>query len=172
VSELRRSRADFKVQASRYPDLTLTVDFIGSGFSNDRVFRRPNHTLPLWQFVGFSSDVNMREALEGLLKSHTKFGVQAQITANGTVEGADTDLFVRMATRAATLIPAAAQDIMMAQITESVGAILTGEGKAIIVGNSSPVAVWMNLVLTTLAAFQRERFQSLNRPGIPGGSIA
>ncbi len=161
VDELHRLRANFEVQASRYPDLTLTVDIISSAGPNDRVFRKPNHTISLWQVSSFGTEANLAEAMIDMLKHHTKFGVPAELSAMGTIEGLDTALFRKMATRAATLIPKATQDTLSEQLNNSLLSTLKAEGKTVVVLNSNPLAVWLNLILTTLATFQRERLQSL-----------
>jgi hypothetical protein len=158
VEEFRRLRADFEQQASRYPELTLTIHIINSATTEKAErFKKPNHAITLWQYMGKVTDSN---SVDSLLKFQiTKFGLSgAQLSAVAVLEGADSSLFRRMAYRAGSIVPP--------YLSDEIGRAITGNsimpeqpGKAVFSVNSDHLAVWLNLVLTCIATLQPDRFR-------------
>ena len=156
IKEFQRLRQDFEVRASEYHDLTLFVHFDVKGApSEDIKFRKPHHAISLWQYMGNSTDKKMPPGIEVI--NPTRFGLSdAEVSCLGVVEGEKTDVFVKMAQRAGSLIPSKAviaitKNVMDNVIDEKV------EGKPIFVCNSNSLAVWLNLMLTLIQTYQPNR---------------
>jgi hypothetical protein len=157
--ELRRLKNDFEDQARKYPDLTFAVYLIDEeGSFSDVRFRRPNHAISLWQFMGLlTPETNIDEFVSF---SHTKFGItNAEVSALGVIEGPDTDLFRRMATRAGSLLP----EELIVQMTVLIMNNFANPdwlGKPFYVCNGDKLAAWLNLILIAVTSFQPSRFKN------------
>jgi hypothetical protein len=156
IDEFKRLRSDFEQQASRYPEQTLTIHVIDSTTDETApLFKKPNHTITLWQYMGHLTDSDST-----LLKFElTKFGLSgAQLSVVAVLEGTDSSLFRRMAYRAGSIVPR--------DLCDEIGGALIGNsiipeqpGKACFSVNSDHLAVWLNLVLTCIATLQPDRFR-------------
>jgi hypothetical protein len=159
MAEFQRLRRDFEQQASRYPEQTLTIHVIDSATdATAPLFKKPNHTITLWQYMGNLVD---SDGVDTLPKFElTKYGLSgAQLSALAVLEGADSGLFRRMAYRAGSIVPLDLRDeISGALIGKSI--IPEQPGKAIFSVNSDHLAVWLNLVLTCIATLQPDRFRA------------
>jgi TIR domain len=161
VDELRRIRADFEAQASKYHDVTLTVYYLEDhNKPSDLPLPRPHHAINLWQIIGTTS-----EALENFDPTGcTRFGfTRAEVTALAVIAGPETNLFVKMAHRAASIIPAEIQTMLnrlvgdwLLKITKEAFEQETDQFP-MIATNSNPLAVWLNLMMASLVTFQPER---------------
>jgi hypothetical protein len=156
-NELRRLRRDFDRAASRYSDLTLSISFVqDSEWSETSPYRKPNHAIPLWQYLG---NATAETAADFIQFPHTPYGfVGARLTAFGIIEGADSDLFRRMALRAGSLIPSEAVEIMDTAILDNV-VDRSQPGKPVFSTNSNALAIWLNYTLVCLSLYQPERIQ-------------
>jgi hypothetical protein len=156
-NELRRLRLDFESRASHYPDLSLSVYFVGTDPPPDRrQFRRPNHAVVLWQYVGHYESPQAPN-LEP--EDATTFGLRgAQVSAFGVIEGTDTALFRRMAYRAGSLVPKAVVNLISSQLMAKWRDV-SSNGKLVFATNSDPLAVWLNLILVYAATFHPTRLQ-------------
>jgi len=158
VDEFQRLRRDFEQQASRYPEQTLTIQVIDSATDATALFKKPNHTITLWQYMGNLTD---SDSVDSLLKFElTKYGLSgAQLSAIAVLEGVDSSLFRRMAYRAGSIVPL--------DLRDEIGGTLIGKpiipeqpGKSVFSVNSDHLAVWLNLVLTCVATLQPDRFRT------------
>jgi len=129
----------------------------------DLVLPRPHHAINLWQYVGDGRDVREQVGRPDMV---TRFGwADAELTALGVVAGAQTELFQRMAVRAASLISDEARQLLNLGIIERIRSTLTDLGpddapeKPVFAANSNPFAVWLNWMLTVAATVQPERFR-------------
>lgn len=157
-AEFVRLRRDFEQHASRYTEQTLTLYFLEAGVETPPdEFRKPNHTISLFQFMGIVADEEDRQRI--LSASMTKFGLTgAEFSIFGVLEGAETELFRRMALRAGSAVPTDVRTTISTNLC-SHWTVAPGTGKPVFVSNPNPVAVWLNLVLTCVANFQPERFR-------------
>lgn len=159
VSELTRLRRDFERHASRYTDQTLTVYFLEAGVDQrPDEFRKPNHSVSLFQYMGrLTSEADVQRLMGS---SRTKFGLtEAEFAIFAVLEGPETELFRRMATRAGSIVPLAVTDMITSILRARSEENASGPGKPVFVSNPNPFAVWVNLVLTCIANFQPERFR-------------
>lgn len=159
--ELKRLKRDFEKQASKYSDLTLTIYFLIKDQPYDATeFKRPNLTIPLWQYMGSLNSI-CDEENEKLNFEHTQFGLtNAEITAFGVVEGQKLELFKSMATRAGSLIESTINHYLLAKILENKFVTPSLSSKPTFAGNSDPIAVWLNFMLVIISTFQPNRFQT------------
>lgn len=158
ISELVRVRRDFEQHASRYTDETLTIHFLEAGVEPPRgEFRKPNHTIPLWQYMGkLATEDDIQRVLRS---SRTKFGLTgADLSAFAVIEGPETELFQRIGIRAGSIVPAEVRTTVAASMCSQWSAT-PGGGKPVFVANPNSLAVWLNVVLTCVANFQPERFR-------------
>lgn len=157
--ELTRLRRDFEREASRYRDATVTLLYTVAGVPPaGPPFRQPNHAIMLWQYLGQVGAGEGKEFAAGI--HHTRHGVSdAQVSVHALIEGKATPLFVRMGSRAGSLVPDAAARKIEANLIQRLTPE-SGETKSVFSTNSNALAVWLNMVLTCLATFQPERLQS------------
>jgi len=168
MNELRRARRDFKVQASRYPDLALTRYYMDHRLLTPEMdLKSPDHMISLWQYVGTASEERGGDVLGALQLS--KYGLLGgSLSAFAVIHGAKLDLFKRIAARAGSLT--VVSDFVSARLITSlrthfdVPAVL---GKNLFVYNSNSMAVWINMVLFCLAEFQSKRMEPTTLPVDP-----
>jgi hypothetical protein len=96
-----------------------------------------------------------------------RFGfVNTAASAFALIEGPETGLFCRMASRAGSLIPDAVRlklgTEIMANVVHSSSPV-----KPAFAVNSDPISTWLNFVLVTLTVFQPERFTRQKLPVDP-----
>jgi hypothetical protein len=166
VDELRRIRADFEAQASKYHDCTLTIYYLEDlNIPSELALPRPHHAINLWQIIGTTPD-----AIETFNPADlSRFGfVRAELTALAVIAGAETNLFVKMARRAASIIPAEVQKMTTSMVDDWLLKVINkatdevSDSKTVLSTNTNPLAIWLNLMLASLATFQPERLH-------PGG---
>ena len=156
--EWRRLRHDFELQANQYHELTLSIYFVTQeNLGQDESFSHPSHAVMLWQYFGnVKSGTSADEFLNTPI---TGFGfANARVTAFGVIEGAQTNLFRRMAYRAGSLISDEIRFIMTESIMRNV-IDRHMPGKPVFICNPDPLSVWLNFVLTFVATLQPERFR-------------
>jgi hypothetical protein len=155
--EWRRLYQDFEAQASQYPDLTLSVDYLTPDHLQVETYEKPNHAVMLWQYFGNAGHDFFIE--EFIKFQSTDYGhPSAIVTAFGVIAGPQTNLFRRMAYRAGSLIP----DEMRFEIaTRIMNNVVDSKlpGKPVFGCNSDPLSTWLNLVLIVVASLQPERFR-------------
>ena len=164
--ELRRLRKDFELQAGKYSDLTLSVYVESADRTNDPpAVRQPNHKVVLWQYLGDALPPDgTRDPID---LQRDRFGfVSAAASAFALIEGPETGLFCRMASRAGSLIPYAVRLSLGTEIMANV-VHSTSPVKPAFAVNSDPISTWLNLVLVCLAVFQPERFTRQKLPVDP-----
>lgn len=158
-NELARLRDDFETQAKLYHDLHLTLYYSTEAPALEPQFSSPNHAVCLWQYMG---ELKSKDAIEEFIEQteQTRFGLtHSLISAFGIVEGEQTELFRKMATRAGTLIPPKVHQTLMLMVTEKLFQS-SSEGKPVIVVNKDPVSIWLNFILVCVATFQPGRLGS------------
>lgn len=156
--ELKRLRSDFEAQAKKYHDLTLTIYFIVSEHPQSPIQAKdPHHAINLWHYIGNATpESDPKEFTEFEM---TDFGPSnAKVTAIGVIEGAETNLFKRMAKRAGSLLESL--NIQLAKLIMDNFADPEWEGKPVFASNSDPLTIWLNLTLMCVATFQPGRFKS------------
>jgi len=168
LSELRRIRRDFKVEARRYPDLVLTRYYMDERLiTPSQELMNPEHIISLWQYIRTISKGQVREVLDSLYPS--KYGLLGgSVSAFAIIHGDNLNLFRRMAARAGSLT--VVSNFVEARVVGSLMRtfeVPTALGKNLFVCNSNPLSVWINMVLFCLAAFQPRRFAPLSLPVDP-----
>jgi hypothetical protein len=154
--ELDRLRKDFEAEASKYLDLKLSVYFVYDGAPDER-FGSPNYAINLWQYMGCMESPS--DAAGIAAAQVTQFGLSgALVTAIAVVEGAETERFRRMASRAGSLLPQAFQDRVASEVIKNVKDPFR-VGKPVFSWNQDPLAQWLNLVLVATSTFQPGRFR-------------
>ncbi len=156
--ELQRLRKDFEEQASRYSDTTLSICISDAGNQpRPKTRKKPNHAIMLWQYMGNTGDKD-REKLFGRIALR-KFGLtQAVTTASAVIEGPETELFRRMAHRAASLLPTSVGTTVTSLVMDNF-VDPKWPGKQVFSNNSNLLAIWLNLVLVSISTYQPGRFQ-------------
>ena len=156
ANEWKRCRVDFEAEASKYHDLRLSVFYVCKGVaSEDRKFAKPNHCINLWQYFG--SIESLKDQLKNV--EFTKFGASGcKISALAVVEGEQTPLFCRMASRMGSLLPNEVNHIITSDCTERFKQLLD-PGKPAFFSNSNPLAKWLNLTLGCCATSHPDRFK-------------
>lgn len=154
--EMQRLQSDFERNAASYPNLRLGVFYAEGREDFEKLsFERPNHVIPLWQFMGEAAELGVEQL------GHTEFGLtNPQLSAFAVLEGEKLDRFLKIAQRAGSLVPGSVAAKMDRLITENVPAVQAAT-KPVLVRNTNPVAVWLNLVLVAVSTYQPERFQLL-----------
>ena len=112
----------------------------------------------LWQFMGLLTPDTDIEQLTAF--SQTAFGLtNAELSAFGVLEGPETDIFRRMATRAGSLL----SDSLVYSISGLIGDNFADSdwvGKPLYVCNTDRLAAWLNLMLISVTSFQPSRFKN------------
>lgn len=155
--EWRRLYQDFEAQASQYPDLTLSVDYITPDHLEVETYEKPNHAVMLWQYFGNAGHDFFIE--EFIKYQPTDYGhPSAIVTAFGVIAGPQTKLFRRMAFRAGSLIP---DEMQLEMATRIMNNVVDPKlpGKPVFGCNSDPLSTWLNLVLIVVSSLQPERFR-------------
>ncbi|MGO8930856.1 MAG: toll/interleukin-1 receptor domain-containing protein [Limisphaerales bacterium] len=142
-NEWERLRADFDAQARMYPDLKLSIIYLCKGeAAPSEAFKGPNHMINLWQYYG-----DDREGRERLAASElTTFGfIGADVGAYAVIDGQETELFRRMASRAGSLLPDDIDQVVLDNVRKHYDKPEAG-GASTVVANRNPLAKWLNLV--------------------------
>lgn len=165
MDEFRRLRADFEREASRYPDLRWAVVVLDE---REVVRSVDGQTLKL-QFLARGDGPEFQIMLwQHYYPVQAGGAIRLRREAWAVLHGADRDLFRRMASRAATAIPAAASSRLQAEIRQNVTRSDDARsGKKLTSFNSNPVATWFSWMLTTLTSFKPERLGGLRMPTDP-----
>jgi hypothetical protein len=162
IDEFKRLRKDFEAHADRYPDLTLSVLIESAGTSVGLpTVKQQNHKVMLWQYCGNAT------AEDDFEFQQNRFGfANATSSAFAVIEGSETKLFCRMASRAGSIIP---DEVRLSLVTNIISNVVpsSSPGKPIFAVNSDPISVWLNLVLVSLAVYQPERFTRAKLPVDP-----
>jgi hypothetical protein len=155
--EIERLRQAFEAEAAKFHDTRMTVFYIADeGAVPPLRFVTPNHGIMLWQYYGqMNAEKGPEVFLENLKDSDPKWGIRgARLTAFAVIEGAQYELFVRMAQRAGSLFD---KDEAIANKTHTVDEIAEAErdaasaSKAVLVSNDNTLAVWLNYLLYHLS---------------------
>lgn len=156
--EIQRLYEAFEKEAIKFHVLSLSKYALTQTDSpTSRKFRKPNHSLMLWQFFGqvFRGDDGSRKLVRALEESDLKWGIRgAELTLFAVLEGEGCELFVRMAKRAgglfsekeSDLIKTRLKDELYPKLGESVDGMLT-----VFVTNTHPLAIWLNFLLYHLS---------------------
>ena len=157
ILEFQRLRADFEREASRYTGLKLPIVMIPADLAQPGTFERPNHLIMLWQYLGRLSAVSTRPSL-----APNSFGVpDAEITAFGLLEGADTDLFRRMAARGGSILPPDDVAALMADLETALDD-RDLPGKPVFAANHDPLSRWISFVLASTWKHENGRISGRN----------
>lgn len=157
IKEFRRLRDDFERQASRYSGLKFSVIVLTPGMQA-RKFEKPNHMITLWQYMGRIGEGGPSPDL-----AVNDWGMPAsKVTAVGLLEGADTEVFMRMAIRGGTLLPDSVQRDLLADLRTAFDE--PGPGKPLHVTNGNPLATWLTFLISSMWRNQRNRLR--------GGTLA
>jgi TIR domain-containing protein len=154
--ELVRLQKAFEAEADQFHDLSLSIFYFTQAVvPSDRKFRSPNHTIMLWQYYGLLSD-NQSE-LERLARNLNSSNVElagvrgSEFSCFAAIEGPRVEHFVRMAKRAGSIFSEAEVHRIRVRLEKD---FLSNEnqpkGKRVFVGNSNPLASWLNYVLNHL----------------------
>lgn len=151
--EFERLRADFEREASRYAGLKFSVIMVTPGMTG-RLYEKPNHAITLWQYLGRFDTGRRLPSLET-----NDWGMPAaKITATGLLEGADTDLFCRMAARGGSLLTESVHIDLLADLET---AFADDEpGKPLHVVNGEPLAKWLTFLIASMWRNQQGRMKS------------
>jgi hypothetical protein len=164
INELQRLRVDFEAEAGRYPDLVLTRYYMDQTLAAPNMpLKTPNHLIQLWQYIGTVTKDQVHEVLDFVKQPPIEYGLLGgALTAFAIIHGEKLDLFKRMAVRAGSLTVVA--DEVQARLLDALVRMFTVPatlGKNLFGTNPNPLAVWLNMVLFSLAAFQPNRFKPL-----------
>lgn len=152
--ELIRLQRAFEAEAATFPDLSLSIWYYSQqAMPTDRIFKRPNHQIMLWQYYGQfdGSDESTRLLFENMQTSNlTMAGLRgSQFSCYALLEGEPTAQFIRMAQRVGSVF----SDKECARIkTQAINDFTSNlppstTGKPISCSNDNRLAVWLNYVL-------------------------
>jgi hypothetical protein len=160
--ELERLRHSFAQESNKFQDMTLSAFYLTETEPDDRVqFRKPNHVIPLWQYYGkIDSEQSINRLTDNIRYGGTRFGLKGcRFSAFAVLEGEATQLFMRMADRAAALFSKEEVAEIASRLQDEV--VDEGEsGKPVFVTNDNPLAIWLNYVLYHLSIAHPTRFSS------------
>lgn len=151
--EIKRLIKAFENQAKKFHKIEFhTYEYYQAQIIENRKFRKPNHLIMLWQYIGkLSGDNQIEKIVSNVSDSNLKWGIRgAELTKYGVIEGKVTDKFVRMAKRAGALFN---EEEALKINTRIVNKIQNEELKKdpksmpTIGTNSNPLAIWLNYLL-------------------------
>lgn len=155
--ELLRLKTAFEAEANLFQDLSLSIFYFAQeGSISGRKFKSPNHTIMLWQYYGQLGDDD--SSLERLARNwstsnHEIAGLRgSEFSCFAAIEGPRVEHFVRMAVRAGSIFSESEVHRIRMRIQKDFKTNLAhlaelSKGKPIFVGNSNPLAIWLNHVL-------------------------
>jgi len=152
--ELIRLQKAFEEEAGKFPDLSLSILYFSQEkIPADRVFKRPNHQIMLWQYYGQhdGSDDAVRRLYTNMQTSN--FGMAGlrgcQFSCYGLLEGEPTAHFIRMAQRAANLFSEKECDRIRTQAIADFTSNLppSTTGKPVSCSNENHLAIWLDHLL-------------------------
>jgi hypothetical protein len=156
-NEWERLRVDFETASRAYHDVEMKVLFLTYKGAMPKDLKQPNHVISLWQFFGIYPGSDTADRIHNM--KATRFGITgAELSAMGTIMGAQTPLFCKMANRAGSLIPDEINITIISELSKRIEADAK-PGKPIFVTNSNPLAKWLNLVLIITSTWNPERFK-------------
>ncbi|UVO30749.1 hypothetical protein [Bradyrhizobium arachidis] len=152
--ELIRLQKAFEEEAGKFPDLSLSILYFSQeGIPTDRIFRKPNHQIMLWQYYGQhdgSDDATTRLYNNMQASNFVMAGLRGcQFSAYALLEGEPTAHFIRMAQRAGNLFFEKECDRIKTQAIADFTSNLppSTTGKPISRSNANRLAIWLNHVL-------------------------
>ena len=160
--ELERLRDSFAQESNKFQDITLSIFYLTETEPDDSVrFRQPNHVISLWQYYGkIDSEQSINRLMDNIQYGRTRFGLKGcRFSAFAALEGEATQLFIRMAKRAAALF----SEEEVAEIASRLQDDLVDQaesGKSTFVSNGNPLAIWLNYILYHLSIVHPTRFRS------------
>ena len=162
--EVQRLYEAFEKEAIKFHDLSLSkYAFTQKDSPTLREFRKPNHSLMLWQYFGQvpRGDKGSRKLFQALEDSDLKWGIRgAELTLLAVLEGEGCELFIRMAKRAGGLFSEKESDLIKSklkgelypELSKSINGELT-----VFATNTHPLAIWLNFLLYHLSVAQPGR---------------
>jgi hypothetical protein len=152
--EVIRLQKAFEAEAGKFPDLSLSILYFSQdALPTERVFRKPNHQIMLWQYYGQldGSDASVDRLMQDIQTSNLAMaGIRgAQFSCYGLLEGEPTEHFIRMALRAGNLFwEKECERIKMRALGDFTSNLPPStSGKPISSSNRNKLAVWLNHVL-------------------------
>lgn len=152
--EVIRLQKAFEAEAGKFPDLSLSILYFSQdALPTDRVFRKPNHQIMLWQYYGQldGSDASVDRLIQNIQTSNLAMaGIRgSKFSCYGLLEGEPTEHFIRMALRAGNLFSEKeCERIKMRALGDFTSNLPPStSGKPISSSNRNKLAVWLNHVL-------------------------
>ncbi|SMG10295.1 TIR domain-containing protein [Marivirga sericea] len=151
--EINRLIKSFESEADQYHDIDFHIYTINQSQSTiNRKFRRPNHGIMLWQYIGeLGSDKALTEFTENLQDSDLKWGVRgAKLTKYGIIEGQGTIQFLKMAKRAGSLFSESETMKFKSRVFQEIQddeLRKNPKSKPTVATNDNPLAIWLNYLL-------------------------
>ena len=154
--ELQRLIRAFEAESLKFHDLRLSTFFITLDESSpDRKFINPNHTIMLWQYCGRIGPEQREAFFANMQASDFQWGLRgADFSSFAVIEGAECELFVKMAKRAGSLF---SEEEALAIKTRMLDDFLATKGsgakngKPVMAANRDPLAIWINFLLYHLS---------------------
>jgi hypothetical protein len=149
MPEARRLLTAFERAADEFYPTTFSIEYIQiDRIPDGRRFHKENHAIVLWQFYGVVSTADSIERmLEDALNPSDLIGVRgSSLSCFGVIEGAETERFLRMASRAGALFSKQeAVAIKSRLLDEIIDGAKTAKGqKPVGAVNDNPLAIWLN----------------------------
>ena len=151
--ELQRLQAAFEAEAARFHEVTLSILYLTQMIPpRGRAFHTESRIVMLWQYYGAVNGANgITELLANVQASDLEgIGVRGcEFSCYAAIEGPSTELFTRMAIRAGSVFSEREKESIKARSYEDfkTNHLPQSEGKPVLVGNDSPLAIWLNHVL-------------------------
>lgn len=152
--EISRLIKAFEIEADMYHDIEFhTYTLTQTGKSGiERIFKQPNHSIMLWQYIGRLDTQNaLNDLKDNIANSDFQWGVRGAIlTKFGVIEGSGTTQFVKMAIRAGSLFSDDESEIFKCRIINEIQAVelkKAPNSKPTSVANDNPLAIWLNYLL-------------------------
>ncbi len=166
--EISRLIKAFEIEADKYHDIefhTYTLKQTGkSGI--ERIFKQPNHSIMLWQYIGqLGTEKARNKFLNDLENSDLQWGIRgAKLTKYGVIESSGTNQFLKMAKRAGSLFSDEESREFKSRIIDEIHAEelkRIPKSKPTSVTNDNPLAIWLNYLLFYLSKTNPHREHSI-----------
>lgn len=158
TQEIKRLIKAFEEEANQYHDIEFHTYLVRQEGSSgiERNFRKPNHVIMLWQYIGqLGTDDEVEKFSNNVEHSNLKWGIRgAQMTQFGVIEGSGTNQFVRMAKRAGSIFNEkeslafksyVVNEIQVEELKKHPNSFPTSGV------NDNPLAIWLNYLLFYLS---------------------
>jgi hypothetical protein len=160
--ELERLRDSFAQESNKFQDITFSVFYLTETEPDDRVrFRQPHHVISLWQYYGkIDSKESIDRLMDNIQHGRTRFGLKdCRFSAFAALEGEATQLFIRMAKRAAGLFSQEEVNDIASRLQDDL-VDQDESGKPVFVTNGNQLAIWLNYILYHLSIAHPTKFRS------------